>query len=275
MTTIPTTPLEQLAVTVSGLGFKPLYMLLTAIIVAWLWRQRTADLTLIRRGMVAFLAGEAFCATNYLATGSRCEELEMLHGAGMVVMGALLLRGLFRLLDQRVLRLSDQAKPCAFVRLCRQCARRDPVSCGLQRIFLYLAIACAVVAMLPWSVPLRPIVATMPVFGADVLWPKTSAVLTLEFRVYPTAAALLFALSAVRLRGPGSGLHRAEGFFFWGLGFLAYALFRFFLFSSFRHAPAWADFWEETTELIMVVGLLAFLWTFRSQLGLRPAGGQP
>jgi len=265
---------EQLVDTIAGLALKPFYMLLSLVIALWLRRQQARDLTLIRQGMIAFLVGESICTLNFLSAAGGSETLELLHGAGMVVMGALLPWGLFVLLDDRVLRVSDPGARCVFQRFCGHCWKREAVNCGLQRLFLFMAPALALMALMPFSTPLRPLNVIMQIFDANVVWEKGPAVLLVELRLYPTLAALHFLWTTWRLCGDKTSIERAQGPFFWGFGFASFALMRYFMFTAYRAMPPWADWWEEATEFIAVGGTAVLLWVFRRQLGL-VQGGEP
>jgi rhodanese-related sulfurtransferase len=263
---------EQLAETISGLVVKPIYMLFSLLIILALRGRKARDLTLIRQGMIAFLVGESICALNFLFTAGASETLELLHGAGMVVMGALVTWGLYLLLDERVLRFADPEARCMLQRFCGRCWKRDPVSCGLQRLFLLLAPALALVALMPLSTPLRPLHIILPVFDSDVVWHKSVTILLIELRLYPALAVLHFAWTTRRLAGDKTAILKAQSPFFWGFGFLSFALMRYFLFAAYRAMPIWADFWEEITEFIAVAAVGLLLWVFRRQLDLVRVG---
>jgi rhodanese-related sulfurtransferase len=275
---LPTTVVEQLASVISGLVVKPIYMLLTLLLIIALWRSESYDLRLLLKAMIAFEIGETFCALNFLTSGHANDVMEILHGLGMVVMGAYLSWGLFELIDGRVLRFSDPSAGCAFSRFCRRCWKREPVSCGLQRLFLFLAPTLALMSLLPLSAPLRPLEVATPVFGTDVFVHKTMLRQVVEFRVYPLLAALLFLVTTIRLLGGAKGMRAAHGPFFWGIGLFAFSTLRFTLLAAYREMPIWGDWWEELTELGAVGMVLMLLWAFRGQLGVFawvPRWGRP
>lgn len=260
--------LAQVANTVAAFGFKPLYMLLSFLIIMALRGKKERDLVFIRRGMIAFLVGEGLCAVNFLFASNHGDVLEVLHGAGMVVMGAYLSWGLYQLLDQRLLRLSDPGARCLVQRLCGRCWKREQVSCGVQRLFLFTAPALAVVALMPLCTPLRSHNAVVPILGTDVPWIWTSLILAVELRLYPVlASALLLVTFLVLLRGKDH-MERAKLPFFAAMGLLTFSAMRYFLLQSYQEAPCWSDVWEETTELLSVTGLGLALYLFRRQLGL-------
>lgn len=259
---------QQTIETASGLILKPTYMLLSLLLIVFLRGRASRDLVLIRRGLTAFLVGEGVCALNYLAFAGGSEALEVAHGAGMVVMGALVPWGLFLLVDERVVRLADPEAHCVFQRFCEHCWKREAVSCGLLRMFRFAAPVLALVSLMPLSTPLRPVHLILPVFGTDIEWTKTLPVMLVELRLYPILAVILFLLTAWKLRGDKESIRKAEAPFFWAMGAMSFSLFRYFLLQSYRGMPVWADWWEEVTELVTIVGIALFLWIFRRQLGL-------
>lgn len=267
----PLSTFEQGVAVAAGLVIKPTYMLLTALLLLALWRARGRDLVLLRRGLLLFLVGEVFCAANFLATAGAGFALDALHGLGMVAMGAYLPWAAFALLDERVLRLSDIEKRCAFLRFCGRCHKDSAaVGCGVHRLFLLLAPASALLALLPWSAPLHAQDRLVDVFGTPVHYAYSLGLQLLDFRLLPALAAVAFLVAFARLlRGPAA-VRRAQAPFFVGLGALGYALLRFFLLEAFRAAPVWADFWEELTELLTIVTVAVALVIFRRPLAILP-----
>ncbi|HEY3355877.1 MAG TPA: rhodanese-like domain-containing protein [Polyangia bacterium] len=263
------TTFEQIVVTASGGVIKPAYMLLALVLIVWLWRARARDLALVRWGLVAFLAGEAICALDFFfGAAVEAAPLDFLHGLGMIGMGALVPWGLFHLVDDRVLRFGDPDERCVVQRLCGHCWKREQVSCGLKRLFLLLAPALAVCALIPLAVPLRAGHHVSPVFLSQVPYGMPVLNQIVEFRIYPVLGAVLLLVATWRLRGGPASIGRAEAPFFLGLGVTSFALVRFFLSYAFREAPLWSDFWEELTELCAIVALGMILLVFRAQLGL-------
>jgi len=258
----------QLVVMLSGLVIKPVYMALSVLIILFLWRQKSRDLVLLRWSMILFFLGEAFCAATYLFASGDFDFFEILHGLGMVGLGAFLPWGMVALFDDRVVRVTNQGKQCALQRLCKQCWKQKDVSCGLKRIFLFVASAFAVIALMPLTSPLNPTHIILQVFGSSTHFKFSLLVQIFELRIYPLLASALMLYSLLPLRGGLSGIQRAQLPFFAGLGFMLYSLFRFFLLTGYRGLPQWINFWEELTELITVIGMGVFLILFRRQLNL-------
>jgi rhodanese-related sulfurtransferase len=274
---LPDLPLdrgEQLVATSAAVVLKPAYMLLTLALILWLRRGRPPEplrgpMRLVLLGLVSFEIGETACAVDFFAHGQGLfYPIDFVHGLGMAGMVALLPWGVFQLVDAKVVRLVDPAAHCAVQKLCGHCWKREPVSCGLHRLFVFLIPALALVALMPLSAPLAPARFSSRVFlgVGESGMPVVNQIV--ELRVYPLLGAA-FMLVALALSGGGpTKVARAEPPFFVGLGFLGFALFRFVVGHGYRWRLPWVDFWEEATELLAIVGVAVGLWLFRTQLGL-------
>jgi rhodanese-related sulfurtransferase len=260
---------QQWASMVSGLGFKPVYMALALALCLGLWRTRARDIALIRGGLLAFFIGEAFCALNYLIFGGANDFFDMLHGLGMVLMGALLSWGMVAFFDERMIHVSAATSVCVFKRLCGPCWKNQKAPCRLHRLLVFAAPALAVLALMPWCLPLRSLYQVSKVFATPVLYSYSPGLQLIDFRAYPLLALLFFLLAMTRLLRGALDFRAAQFPFFAGVGLLSFSLFRFFLLETYRQSPAWMDFWEETTELIMILGLGWFLFHYRIEAGLR------
>jgi hypothetical protein len=248
-------------------------MVLALAIAILLARRREPDLVLVRRSMAAFFAGEGICALNFVFAAGSSVVLDLLHGLGMVVMGGLLPYGLFVFVDDRVVKLSDPAARCAFQRLCGRCIKQEPVPCAVKRLFLFAAPALAITSLVPLTLPLAPRSFFTTVLSSPTDYSRGLVLLLVEFRVYPLLAAAALLLATLLLLGGKASIRRARLPFFSGLGLGSYALLRFFLYEAFAARPVLADLWEETTELLAVLGVAVFLLCFRGPLGLgSPAG---
>jgi rhodanese-related sulfurtransferase len=268
--TLVLTPFQQGMTVAAGFAVKPAYMLLALALAAWMRRRPLGrGLNLLRHGLLWFFVGEAFCAVNLAwHLPGRVYLADVAHGAGMVVMSALIPWGLYALADERVLRLSEPEAACRVQALCGRCWKRDPVRCGVHDLMFLVAAAGAIVSLVPLSLPLRPVQMVTDVFGArtDVGVPVVNHLV--ELRLYPVLAAFCFLATLPLLRGGPRAVRRAEPVFFAAVGFLAYSLLRFLLSGAFRDVPFVGDFWEELTELLMVLAIGLFLLLFRRQLGL-------
>lgn len=261
--------LSQLAMTIAAFVIKPIYIILSLMIIVLLWKKQEKDFILLRYAMILFFIGENACSANYLISGNASKSLEFIHGLGMVGFYIFLSWGIAVFLDTRIIRYSIEHKSCVFNKLCKICWKHDDTACGLHRIALVVIPALAFTSIIPVTMPLRPFEIVMPVFLSEVLWIKDFWNLFLEFRVYPILGAIFFILAFLIMLQGKKGFLKAQLPFFLGMGFMAYSLFRFSLLLTFRENQAWADWWEETTELITVFMVLFLLIIFRKQLNIR------
>jgi rhodanese-related sulfurtransferase len=264
---------QQVVAFASGGVMKPIYLLLTFVLLRVLWRARSTPLRLLWHGLAWFLAGELLCAANfYLHRPGLVFPIELLHGVGMVAMSALVPWGLWRLLDERMLHYDDPALGCAAQRFCGHCWKRDPVRCGVHDLMIPVVIGLAALALLPLTAPLRPTTFRTEVLGAVADYGEPIVNHLVELRLYPILGAIGFlaTLPFVLRGGPGS-LRRAEPVFYAALGFTLYPVLRHLLVNAYRDALQWSDFWEELTELLMVATLAVGIAVFRRPLGLARA----
>jgi rhodanese-related sulfurtransferase len=262
------TPLEQLMTVITGIVVKITYMSLTLLIIVILWRSRDRGLVLVRQSMIAFLFGESMCAVNYIFFAGESDSVELFHGLGMAGMGMLLPWGLSKIADEKVLRYEDPAATCVVQRFCGHCWKREAVSCGLQRLFLFLAPALALTALIPFGAALAPLKVDVPVFQSRMISQVSLPLQLVEFRVYPILACALLFVSFLLLWGGKRTFRLSQPFFFAGVGFETFALMRFFLFQAFSERIIWADAWEEATEFVSIAFVLFLLFVFRDQLGV-------
>jgi hypothetical protein len=260
--------IDQLALVISVFGIKPFYMLVALVIIKVLWGRPGRDLRLLLASMVAFEAGELFCALNFTLSTDMSVLLEFGHHAGMILFGALLPWGIYALVDERILRFSAQDKTCAAARFCKRCWKNDDLACGLQRLMLFAAPALALIALIPVSSEVLVFSARFDVLGSPVDYQLTHTEQWALYRAYPLAASGLMLTTFFLLLRGRRGLGPAQWSFFLGLGLMAFSFLRFTLITSFSAAPWWADTWEEVTELLTVLGLALALWVFRRPFGL-------
>lgn len=261
--------LSQLVMTVAAFLVKPAYIILSLLVIVMLWGKKSKDLSLIRNAMVVFFMGENACTLNYFIAGNGSILLEFAHGLGMAGSYFLLAWGLFLFFDGRIFHYLDPGRQCVFQRHCKGCWKNEDTSCGLHRLALFLMPALAFVVLLPVTMPLRPFKIIMPVFLSDVLWFKDFWNLFVEFRVYPILGAIGFLISFLWMWKGKAGISKAQLPFFAAVGFAGYSFFRFGLLLTFKENQAWADWWEEATELILIAAVLFFLEIFKTQFDLK------
>jgi len=258
--------LDQLTVAVSGLAIKPLYMILSFIIIYRLRSAASRDLKFLRYGLIGFFAGEFICGVNYLAFGSSSNLLEIFHGLGMVWMWIFLPWFVFLFIDERIIYFSSPDKKCAFLRFCKRCDKKVPDGCRMRKFVFFIIPALIITALIPFTLPLDPYSYTLKIFNSEVLFKSTDILQNIEVRAYPFVAVLLLAGSAIVLKLT-KDITLWSYLFFPGFGFMTFSLFRFFFTFAFIYNPVWSNFWEEMTELLLIAGIMIFLQIFKKQFG--------
>ncbi|NNL75898.1 MAG: hypothetical protein HKO68_06140 [Desulfobacterales bacterium] len=260
--------LEQNAAVLTAFIVKPIYMLLALIVAILLWKKSQLELKSLKWSMVFFFSGESFCAVNYLFTENHDAHLfEYLHGFGMVLSFGFAAYALFEWVDRYALHYSASEKKCHLSGFCRQCVKFENVSCGLRSVFVYLGLAGAVVALMPLSTQLYTVSYNTEIWGTAYNYNHPVVYQLAEVRYYPVLASVMFLTAALLLklkrRNP---LHPSKILFAGAIGTFGFSLFRLIVFQAYRDNLVWMDFWEETTEFIYILGIIAILWYFRRSL---------
>jgi hypothetical protein len=89
------------------------------------------------------------------------------------------------------------------------------------------------------------------------------------------AATLLLVSWGVLLFKRHEPVATAKLFFAAAMGPLGFGFMRLFLRTAYRDNPAWANIWEELTELLFVAGVGLTLWLFRSGLFREESANPP
>lgn len=266
---------EQWLVVITALGVKPAYMLLSLVLILWLWRCRSADLVALRWGLIAFLAGEIACAVNYLAFGGRSAVTDYLHSYGMAVGFSFIAYAALEGLDVRVIKYSPAKDRCAFLSLCRSCIKYAEVPCALRQVFAFFIPALALVALMLPAAGLSAAACQTRVLDSEQIFANPLWSQLFEGRYCAAAAVLLLAVSWAALQFKRQEpVATAKIVLAAALGPLGFGLLRLFLRTAYAQNLAWANIWEELTELLFIAGLGFVLWQFRESLfKAQPAGG--
>ncbi|MDA8115790.1 MAG: rhodanese-like domain-containing protein [Actinomycetota bacterium] len=249
--------LDQLVICAVAFGLKPLYEVLALVPVVLLWKFRDADLTALRRSMIAFFLGENACAVNFVFFNDQSRLWEYLHSYGMLVAFGLICYAFMEALDSRVIRFSAPGERCALLATCGQCYKHQQVRCTLYRVFLFVPPAAAVLALMLLTAKPGFRFVHGAVFGDDVLFGHPLVPQLFEVRLCPLLAIPLFiAAWGVLLLSREKGFHCSKILLAMGLGPLAFGLMRFLIYWGYSANPLWADAWEELTEFLFVAFLL-------------------
>jgi len=259
--------LKQFLVCAAAFCIKPLYMLLSLMLIWVLRQQRAVDLRVLKWAFISFLTGETFCAVNYIFFGEDSYLVEYLHMFGMVGAFGLSIYAFINFVDFRLLHISDTRKKCAAQQLCAQCIKYTETPCGFTRMLSVFSFAILICAFIPLCAVPHTDAYLTDIFGT--LYPYTHPVVYqyFEIRYAPILAGLFFAAAFLLLIN-GKTRFKDFGvvFFSAGSGFLGFSMFRLILFSAYRQDLSWFVIWEELTELLYIVGVGVLLWLFRHGL---------
>lgn len=259
--------LEQWLVFSTIIVTKPVYLILSLILIIWLWRRQAADLVALRYGLIAFWLGENACTVNFLVYHGDCEFWDYLHGWGMAVAFSLVTYAVLEGIDQRLIKYSAAKDRCAALGLCRACSKYADVPCGLRRVFTLLIPATIAITLMPLCAGIKEIACNTDILGTHQHFAHTRLQQLFEIRYCPVLASLLLAASWLVLRFKRTDpVALAKVLFAAAVGPLSFGMMRLFMVAAYRDNLAWFDFWEETTELLFVVAVAIILWVFRHSL---------
>lgn len=259
---------EQIVPIMSGFFIKPTHMLLSLIIFLMLRKKRDYDLVLLRWGVFFFLLGETFCAINYIFFKDDSFFSEYLHNFGMMIGIGFIIYALFEGMDKRIIKLSAEKKPCSLIGLCEKCNKNHNVPCKLKNLFLWVSTGLAVISLLPLLVKIRNESYMSNIFDTLHQYTHLAIFQYYEFRYIP-ALAFVFFIGAIvwQIRNAELILPMLSRILFsLGSGALLFSFFRLLLGAAFINQQHWSDFWEETTELMLIVMIALILWYFREHL---------
>jgi rhodanese-related sulfurtransferase len=261
-------PLAEQALAVVAFFFiKPIYELLSLMIIILLWKSREPDLTALRWGMIFFFLGENACAANYFIFRESSYLYEYLHSYGMVLSFGFTAYALLEGIDSRILFLSDMRQRCAAFQLCGNCVKYAEVPCGLKQMFYVLIPALFVVAWMLPTAGWRNTVYNTAVFGRLYNYAHLWIYQVFENWCCAAAACAMLAASLITL------LMKKENAIAWakiafaaGIGPLGFGMLRLILGAFYDENRVWFLFWEEATEWLFIAGICFVLWIFRRSL---------
>lgn len=261
-------PLEQGAQALAGLIIKPVYMILSLLIILALIDQKSADLLTLQWGQIAFLAGEIFCALNFYLYRHGAILSEYLHSYGMALAFGLTSFAFLEAIDARFLRLSSSKSACAALAVCGRCTRHDREGCKARTITRFVIPILAFLTLIPLLAPLQVDAYAVSIFGFPYSYTRFDAYEIYERRVLPGLALISFLLAWIPLwRNSEHPIPFATKIFACaGIGALGFSFFRLVLNAVFAQNLVWFEFWEETTELMFVAATGFILWQFKQTL---------
>jgi hypothetical protein len=258
---------EQWLVVTTAFGVKPAYMVLSLVWIVVLWRRRATDLVALRWGVIFFLGGEIACAANYLVFGGDSAVTDYLHSYGMAAGFSFIAYAVLEGMDIRLIKYTPAKDRCAALSLCRSCIKYAEVPCGLRRLFFFLIPALIVVSFMLPSADLKPLSHRTHILGStqDFLSPTWAQLFESRYCAWLSISLLLLSWGALSFKR-NDPVATAKLFFAAAMGPLGFGLMRLFLRTAYRENLAWANIWEELTELIFVASVGIVLWLFRGTL---------
>ena len=256
---------EQIVITTAAFILKPLYQILSLIILIMLWKRAGSDFMALRWAVLSFFIGENACAFNYLFFNERSLLMEFFHTYGMLVCFGLVMYALMESFDRRVFHFTEEDKKCTLLPQCGRCYKYSSARCNLRLLFLFGIPATAIIAAIPLTAQLGSHFFMGNVFGNPVIFGHPVIYQVLEARLYPLASLIFFTVSFIYLLMLGeNGFKPAKIFSAMGMGPLGFSLFRFLFYWGYQQNPLWADAWEEITEFLFIAAIFWIMLRVRA-----------
>lgn len=242
---------EQQAQAFAGLLVKPVYMMLSLIIILALIGQTRPQIIALHWGQITFLAGEIFCAINFYIYKHESILSEYLHSYGMVLAFGFTS---FALLEGWDMRFGSRI---------RSRLRREAGA-----IIRFIIPMLAILAFIPLLAPLQTDAYAVSILGFPYSYTRFDFYETYERRILPLIALVAFIVAYLPLLKKSELLipHITKIFVCVGIGTLGFSFFRVALNAIFVDNLVWFEFWEETTELMFVGAIGLVLWNFKQML---------
>lgn len=242
--------LEQQAQALAGLAVKPLYMMLSLLVILALIGQKWTAILALQWGQIAFLAGEVFCAINFYVYRHESVLSEYLHSYGMAVAFAFTA---FAVLEGLGMRIGNRIRSWI----------QDEARAWMKFILPMLVVLC----FIPILTTIQPESYAVTIFRFPYSYTRLDVYQFYERRILPVLALIAFVGAYLLLMRRGATFSFSIKMLVCaGIGALGFSFFRVALNAMFADALVWFEFWEEATEL-MFVGAVAFvLWRYRKIL---------
>ena len=258
---------QQWLAVISAFVIKPAYMLLSLYLIILLRKKNSSGLAALRWGIIAFLAGELFCAVNYLFFNEASHLMEYLHSFGMVTCFGFIVFSIVDGFDQRIIKFSDVNARCAWSGICKKCMKNKDVSCGLMRVFKWIVLSAVIISLMPLNAATRFVSYDTYILGSLYRYGHSELYQIFEIRYAPFVAIVLFFVSSFMMpRSHKDGMLMSKIYFSAGTGFIIFSFFRLILLSFYMENMLWFVFWEEATEMLLIVFIAVILWIFQEGL---------
>jgi len=263
----PMSGFEQWLAVIIAFGVKPVYMLVSLLLIIWLWRQRAADLAALRWGLIWFWIGENACSIDFLFFKRSSDFWEYLHGYGMAVSFSFVAYAFLEGFDSRVIKFSPEKERCAALSLCRACAKYTDAPCGLKRLFTVMIPALMALALMPLSAGFQLNAYVTDILGTIHNYYHLASSQLFELRYCPVLALVLLTASwLVLLFKKDRPVPTSKVLLAAAVGPMNFGMLRMFFVATYSDRLGWFDVWEELTELLFVLSAGVVLWVFRHSL---------
>ncbi len=258
---------QQWIAVISAFVIKPAYMLLSFFLIIILRKKHSLGMAALRWGLIAFLLGELFCAVNYLFFSESSHLMEYLHSFGMVTSFGFIVFSIMEGFDQRIIKYSDIDARCGWLSVCKRCIKNKDVPCGLTRMFKWLILAAIIISVMPLNSMTRFVSYDTYILGSLYRYGHSELYQIFEIRYAPIVAIVFYMVSFLMMpRNHEDGVLFSKVSFSAGTGFIVFSFFRMFFLTAYTENMLWFVFWEEATELLLIVFIAVFLWIFREGL---------
>jgi hypothetical protein len=244
-------------------------MLLAAGLLIILWKERGPAWAALQASLAAFWLGEFFCWINIIFYAEEVLIFEYLHSLFMVFCVGLLFYSLMEAVDRDVLHFSDPRARCTLAGVCKTCVKAHPDklgACLLQRLFKWMIPLGAVLALMPLLMQPLNYAYQTTVFGLPRTLTHLMPVQWFELRFNPVIALGLLAgawLALVWRGGTPEGLRVSKILLSAAVGCLGFTFMRAVFAAFYRQGLVWFVFWEELTELLLIIGILVVVLLVR------------
>lgn len=242
--------LEQQAQALAGLAVKPLYMMLSLLVILALIGQKWTAILALQWGQIAFLAGEVFCAINFYVYRHESVLSEYLHSYGMAVAFAFTA---FAVLEGLGMRIGNRIRSWI----------QDEARAWMKFILPMLVVLC----FIPILTTIQPESYAVTIFRFPYSYTRLDVYQFYERRILPVLALIAFVGAYLLLMRRGATFSFSIKMLVCaGIGALGFSFFRVALNAMFADALVWFEFWEEATELMFVGAVVFVLWRYRKIL---------
>lgn len=255
---------EQSAIIISAFVVKPLYMILSLLLVFMLIGNKNSDMTALRNAFLFFFIGESFCAVNFLFFNEKSHFIEYLHNFGMVMAFGFTSYAIFEMLDIRILKFTNKKEKCSIIKTCVSCWKNSYVKCKMKNIFLLMIPMFIILSLIPLLSNINHISYNSAIFDTNYDYIHAAIYQIFETKYLPVIAIIFFFAGFVILL---IDKHNAMNYtkiavsIAWGM--LGFSFFRLIFLNIYSSNPAWFIVWEEITELLFVLTGLFTILIFR------------